>query len=362
MRNRLLPSLKAKTSSSATSFVSLLPLTVPFAMTRTKPVRTVVKSVTASTIALRSRTLPRASFAVSAVKRVTWLVIALIARSDNRGATTTASAATVLKAVLVVHPRTSWTLSYPRWVAAVAVSHAEPSNTTVVVLAVTATEVANATSSLGSAAQLAAQLPGHVATAVATVATATQPLLRPGLEAVALLQVPVALTTKVAATAIVALLRGPLPHLLQMLRTGMETTELATIRTRQLATALQAMVLLATVLLAMALLRRRLVLLLVWDLFSKTTEVLEALLLLHRRHLALRLPHLPQVTHLLRPHLAMPLRPHPHQRNSCVAARLHTAMPTSLGKPRDLVLHRNDTHRMNHEDQVFLCAGWRQGL
>jgi hypothetical protein len=110
-RNRLLLFLKAKTSLSATSFVSLLLSTVPFAMTRTRPVRTVVKLVTASMIALRSRTSPRASSAVFVAKRVTWLVIALIARSDNRGATTTASAATVLRAALAVHPRTSWTLS-----------------------------------------------------------------------------------------------------------------------------------------------------------------------------------------------------------------------------------------------------------
>ena len=318
MRNRLLPSPKAKTSSSATSCASLLPSTVPFAMTRTRPVRTVVKSVIASTIALRSRTSPRASSAVSVDKRVTWLVIALIARSDNRGATTTASAATVPKAALAVHPRTSWTLSCPRWAAEeVVVSPVEPSNTTAVVLAATATEVANATSSLGSAARLAAQLPGHVATAVATVATATQPLLRPG---VALLLVPVALMTRVAAMAIVALPRGPLPHLLPMPRTDMEATQLATTRTRQRDTALQATVPLVTVLLAMAPLRR-LVLLLAWDLFSRTTQVLEALLLHRRRHLALRLPRLPQVTLLLRLRLAMLLRLLLLQLNSCAAVR-----------------------------------------
>lgn len=329
-RNRLLLFLKAKTSLSATSFVSLLLSTVPFAMTRTRPVRTVVKLVTASMIALRSRTSPRASSAVFVAKRVTWLVIALIARSDNRGATTTASAATVLKAASAVHPRTSWTLSCPRWAAAaVVVSPVEPSNTMAVVLAARATEVANATSSLGSAAQLAAQLPGHVATAVATVATATQPLLRPG---VALLLVPVALTTRVAVMAIVALPRGPLPRLLQMLRTDTETTELVTTRTQQRDTALQATVPLATVLLATVLLRR-LVLLLVWDLYSRTTEVLEAPLLHRPRHLALRLPRLPQVTRLLHLRLAMRLRPLLHQLNSCAATRSRIAKPTLL-EPR----------------------------
>lgn len=82
---RLLRFLKAKTSSSATSCVSLLPLTVPYVMTRTKPARTAVRSAIANMIALRSRTTPPTLSAVSAVTLVTWLGIVLTGRGVQAG-------------------------------------------------------------------------------------------------------------------------------------------------------------------------------------------------------------------------------------------------------------------------------------
>jgi hypothetical protein len=238
------PFLKARTNSSATSSVSLPPSMVHSVTTRTKPARTVVKSVTASTTAPRSRTSLRASFAASVVKLDTWLVIVLTERLDSHGATTTVSA-TVLKAASAVPPKTSWTPSCPKWVAAVD-SLVELSNTTAVVLAATAMAAANATSSLGSVAQLVVLHLGRVATAAAIAATATLLLPLPGLEVVALVPVLVALTIRAAATVTAAPHRGLLLLLLLEPHMAMVTTELATTRVLQLlATVLLDMVLLA---------------------------------------------------------------------------------------------------------------------
>lgn len=309
--HRPLPFPKARTSSSATSFVSLPRSTVPSVTTRTKPARTVVKSVTASTTAPRSRTSLQASFAVSVVKLVTWLAIVPTARLDSRGATITVSA-TVLKAASAALPRTSSMPSCRRW-AVVADSLVEPSNTTAAVLAATAMAAASAISSLGSVAQPAALHPGRAATAAATVATATLLLLHLGLEVVALVPVPVALTTRPEATATAALRLGHLlPQLLELL-TATVTMELDTTPTLQR----QATALLDTVPLVTALLQLLPVLLLVWALFSRTTDLLEAHLLLRPRHLAQRLLLRPRAMRLPLPHLAMLLpRLLPHSKCS----------------------------------------------
>jgi hypothetical protein len=309
---RPLPFLKARTNSSETSSVSLPRSTVRSATTRTKPARTVVKSVTASTTALRSRTSPQASSAVSVVKLVTWLAIVPTAKLDSRGATTTVLA-TVPRAALAALPRTSSMLSSRRW-AVVADSLVELSNTTVVVLVATAMAAASATSSLGSGAQPAVLHPGRAATAAASVATATLALLHLGLRVVALVPVPVALTTRAEATATAALRLGHLLHQLLELLTATVTTELDTTLTLQR----QAMALLDTVLLATAPLQQLPVLLLVWALFSRTTDLLEAHLLLRLRHLAQRLLR-PRVMLHLHPRLAMLLlRLLPHSKCSRV--------------------------------------------
>lgn len=318
---RLLLFPKARTNSSATSSVSLPHSTVPFATTRTKPAKTVVKSVTGSTTALRSRTSLRASFVVSVVKLVIWLVIVLIVRLDSHGATTTVSAI-VLKAALEVLPRTNWMPSCPRWAAA-ADSPGEPSSTMAAVLAETATEAASATSSPGNVARLAVLHPGRAATAVAIAMTATQLLLHPGLEVVALVPVPVALMIRAAVTVTAALHHGPLPHQLLELRMDMETTELVTTRMLQrLVMALQ-----VTVPLAMALLQLLPALLLAWVLCSRTTELLEARLL-HLHHRRVQCLHRPlRVTFLLHLHPAMSLLRLLLQRKRCARFSLHVVIP-----------------------------------
>lgn len=280
-------------------------------MTRTKPARTVVKSVTASTTAPKSRTSLQASFAVSAVKLVTWPAIVPTVRLDSRGVTTTALA-TVLRAASAALPRTSSMLSSRRW-AVVADSLVERSNTTVVVLAMTVMAAASALSSLGSVAQPAALHHGLAATAAASVAIATLALPHLGLRVVAL--VPVALTIKAEAMATAAAPRlGHLLHQLLGVLTATVTTELDTIPTLQR----QATALLATVPLATALPQLLPGPLLVWVLFSRTTDLLEALLLLHLRHLAQRpLLHPLAMCLLLLLRLAMLLlRPLPHSKCS----------------------------------------------
>jgi hypothetical protein len=85
--HRLHPFQKARTSSSETSFVSLLHSTVRFVMTRTKPAKTADKLVIANTIAQRSRTSPPTSSVVSVATQVTWRVIVQIANVVKTGAT-----------------------------------------------------------------------------------------------------------------------------------------------------------------------------------------------------------------------------------------------------------------------------------
>lgn len=301
--------LRARTNSSETSFVSLPRLTVPCATTRTKPARTVVKSVTASTIALRSRTSPQASFAVSVVKLVTWPAIVPIARLDSRGATTIALV-TVLRPASAALPRTSSMLSSRRWVAA-ADSLVELSNSTVVALALVATAMAAASATLspGSVAQLAALHPGRAATVVASVATATLALLHLGLP----VEVQVALTIRAEAMATAVLRLGHQLHQLLVRLTATVTTVLATTPTPQR----QVMVPLAMVPLVTAPLQQPLALLLVWVLFSRPTDLLEALLLLRLRHLAQHLLLRRPVMCLPLPHRVMLLpRPLPHSRCS----------------------------------------------
>lgn len=237
------------------------------------------------------------------VKLDIWLAIVLIARLDSHGAMTIASAATVLQAALKVRPRTSWTLSCLRWVAAVD-SPAGLLNTMAVVLAATATAAASALSSPGSVARPAVLHPGRVATAAATVATATRQLLLLGL--VLVVPVLVAHTIKVAVMATAVPHRGLLPLQLLELRMAMATTELATTRVLQLlVTERPAMVLLDT-----ALLRLLLALLPAWVLYSRPTDLPEALLLHRPHHLAQCLHHLLRVMSLLLHRRAMfPLRP-----------------------------------------------------
>ena len=258
------------------------------------------------------------------VKLDIWLVIALTARLDSRGATTTALAVTVLKAALGVLLRMSWTRSCPRWEVAV-VSPVEPSSTMVVGLAVIATEVASATSSLGSVARLVALHLGHAATAVVIVVIATRLPLPPGLVQVVLVLAPVlvlvALTIKVAAIVTAVPHHGPLLLQLLELRTAMETMELVMIRLLLVMIRLllvtirlllvRAMVLPVMVLPAMALLQLLPALPLVLALCFKTMGLLEVRLLHLHRHLVqyhrlLRvtfLLHLRQAMSLLRPHL-----------------------------------------------------------
>lgn len=84
---RLRPSLRARTSSSATNCASLPPSMEPCVMTRTRHARTVVRSVIASTIVQRSRTSPPASSVAFVVTQATWLVTVPTDREARTGAT-----------------------------------------------------------------------------------------------------------------------------------------------------------------------------------------------------------------------------------------------------------------------------------
>lgn len=191
--NRLPPFPKGKTSSSVTSYVSLRLSTVRYATTRTRPARTAVKSVIASTIVPRSRTIPPVSFAVPADKLVTWLVIVLnVVLAAVTGATILDQTGT--KDALAVLGM-SWTVSSTKWV---------PTEGDRPALSSMATEAAvmatsSAISSPGSVAPPAARRPGPAATVMTAILT---PPLRRGLQVAA---VP---TTRIATTTAPPLLRG----------------------------------------------------------------------------------------------------------------------------------------------------------
>lgn len=86
--HRLLRSPKVRTSSSATSFASLLLSTEPCVTMRTKHARTVARLVTANTTALRNRTSPRVSSVASVATQVTWVAIVLTGREARIGVMT----------------------------------------------------------------------------------------------------------------------------------------------------------------------------------------------------------------------------------------------------------------------------------
>jgi hypothetical protein len=289
--------LKARTNSSATSFVSLLPSTVPSVTTRTRPARTAVKSVTASTTAHRSRiSLPVLSV-VSVVKLDIWLAIVLIARSASPGATTTASAIVLHKAVSAERPKASSMPSLPKS-GALVVNLVVLSNITgtVAVAVATTTAEENATSSLGSVAQLVVPHHGLAMTeTIVVTATAILPPLHLGLVAAvaapALTLVNHMVVRIMVMEAVAVRLLGLL--LLPLLATVMAV--MATTRAR-LVWALPA----HTVLQAMVLQQLPLVLLQVLDRSSRTTRVTETYRLLHLR-LILYL-HLLPLTRLPRHH------------------------------------------------------------
>jgi hypothetical protein len=85
--NRLHPSQKAKTSSSATNYVNSPLSTVPFVTMKTKLARIVVKLGTASTTAPSSATSPPISSVVSVAMLVTWLEIVRIDSAVQIGVT-----------------------------------------------------------------------------------------------------------------------------------------------------------------------------------------------------------------------------------------------------------------------------------
>lgn len=99
---RLLPFPKVKTSSSATNFVSLPPSTALFVMTRIKLARTVVRLVTASTIAPTRRTSLPTSSVVSVATLVIWLETVLTVLADKTGAITTVVDLVVLVAAVLL--------------------------------------------------------------------------------------------------------------------------------------------------------------------------------------------------------------------------------------------------------------------
>ena len=268
---------------------------VPSATTRTKPARTAVRLVIASTTARRNRTSRPASSAASAVKLVTWLAIVPTAKLDNPGATTTVSPTAVSQLVSLLR-RTSSTLSWPRWEVPLDSLVRRSSTTATVLLVETVTVEASVPSSPGSVVLLVALHPGRATMAMTVVAvTATLLLLPPGLVVAA---VAVSLMTKatvLATVRLLGLLLLPL-RLRQVLVT--DTVVMVTIRT--LAWAL----LVPTVPLAMALLLHPPVLLLDWVLSSRAMVVLAALLRLPHRRLDLCLPLLLRARRLLLPHLA----------------------------------------------------------
>lgn len=186
--------------------------------TKTKPVRTAVKSVTASTTARKSRISRPASSAVSAVKLDTWLAIVPIAKLANRGATTTVSAASASHPVLVVLPKTNSTPSFPKWEVLVA-NPVVLSNTTATAAAtelqaaITLVEE-SAVSSPGSVARLAVLHLGPVMIAmIVVVATTTLLLHRLGLVVAAVV------ANHMAKTMVMVVVTTPLlGHLLLQLR------------------------------------------------------------------------------------------------------------------------------------------------
>lgn len=110
--------------------MSSLLSTVLCETTKTRPVRTVAKLDIANTTARRNRTSQLASSAASVDKPVISLVTVRNGNADKTGATMTA----VLPAMLLglaVPPRTSWTLSWLKWVE-VAASPDRLSTTTMV--------------------------------------------------------------------------------------------------------------------------------------------------------------------------------------------------------------------------------------
>ncbi|PVH92575.1 hypothetical protein DM02DRAFT_271062 [Periconia macrospinosa] len=162
----LLLSPKGKTNSSVTSCVNLPLSTVPSETTKTRPARTVVKSVTVNTTVPRNRTSPPALSVVFVVKQATWLAIAPNASAEPNGATTTVMA-TATRDVLAAG-RTSWTISSAKWVPTVDVQ-LELSNMETVEAILAMAMSNSATPSLGSVLQLA--LPPHGLATIATIGT-----------------------------------------------------------------------------------------------------------------------------------------------------------------------------------------------
>lgn len=87
-RHRLPRFPKAKTNSSAISFVNWQLSTEHSVMMKTRLVRTVARSVTASTTVRRSRTSLPASSVACVVMQVTWLATVPTGREARTGATT----------------------------------------------------------------------------------------------------------------------------------------------------------------------------------------------------------------------------------------------------------------------------------
>lgn len=86
--SRLRPFLKARTNSSETSSENSPHSTVPSETTRTRLARTVARSVTASTTALRNKTTRRALSVASVATLVIWRAIVLTDSVVLAGATT----------------------------------------------------------------------------------------------------------------------------------------------------------------------------------------------------------------------------------------------------------------------------------
>lgn len=114
--HRLLRFPKARTSSSAISFASLLLSMEPCATTRTRHARTVARSVTASTIVLRSRTSQQASSAACVVTQVTWVATVPIGKEARVGVMTLLAAghrlALVEKPMLTMRYVVAWFIGH----------------------------------------------------------------------------------------------------------------------------------------------------------------------------------------------------------------------------------------------------------
>lgn len=176
-------------------------------------------------IAPRNRTLLPASSAASVGKLDIWLVIVLIARLGNHGATT-ADRATASSLASVELPRTNSMLLWRRWAVRVASPVVLSSTTAMEAEAAIITVVVSALSNLGSVVPLADLLLG-LATTKMTVAVGTIMHLLLGQAAVVAVASP---TAKIMVTAAAAMRR---PGLLQrpLGAPDTDTVTMATTRT-----------------------------------------------------------------------------------------------------------------------------------